>query len=802
MKKGAKVSTLRTLMFNEKEFWKVSKEKTPELKSRSWDSYNAMATNLNASERKAFPLLRRIWSNPYMAKSFLERSDLPATNTAFDAPPDEVEEWWSQNCGSIRLKRKPFKYQLQQVFRMAQVEAQCETNQFHYFRLDAGFLEFRFSGKTNRYESAVPHFEDEPVPTSMQLIFDPITSLAFPRFDESTAEEFALHSPLFSVKGGILADEVGLGKTFSSIMLCALNQRETKYLRRDGVHFRPLQVLKGRIVTGATLFACPNTLIKQIESEILGSMRIPPEKLIVISTKTQHEKFTAFDIAQAQIVLVSYNFLGGPYYNGLFSNHWCLAEYQEVSADFFDKCAPSLDCFHWHRVMVDEAHELFDDYHRIQGKKYMEIAAARLIHYTANFKWAITATPFSRPECQFTKYCDFLNLRVNGFPLSEVKTPDLSKISSLFRYSSSADSPWLLVLGYLFERHIVFRSTKASVGEENKIPQYQEKVVHVDLCPQERLLHDCCLNIADKLAICCSPLLFADVSAPFGVHIDEIYSQAVARLKNQVSSVRNYISWTEERLNSKRVILTTNGITHETSESQVRQLYPTSHYSLIIAQQEVRNLLLTLRKEQSKLRIYSKSVSVLENNRPPPRDVVDREAQLDTTIFSQNFWDMITTYWGTKLSMVCQFVHKTLQDESARIIIFSAFDPILSCLENLLGKLGIKVGCCKGNVFVKGNLLKAFRDGGVGSKLKKKPSDSPRVLAMSLAHSASGADLLSCSHIILVDTLIGTKQYVTSTEMQAIGRACRQGQERPATIIRFLCNDSEEMSLFVRRQSQ
>jgi hypothetical protein len=61
-------------------------------------------------------------------------------------------------------------------------------------------------------------------------------------------------------------------------------------------------VVEGRIITGASLFACPNTLNKQIESEILSSARIPPEQVLVISTKAQHEEITAFDIVQARIV--------------------------------------------------------------------------------------------------------------------------------------------------------------------------------------------------------------------------------------------------------------------------------------------------------------------------------------------------------------------------------------------------------------------------------------------------------------------------------------------------------------------
>jgi hypothetical protein len=124
------------------------------------------------------------------------------------------------------------------------------------------------------------------------------------------------------------------------------------------------------------------------------------------------------------------------------------------------------------------------------------------------------------------------------------------------------------------------------------------------------------------------------------------------------------------------------------------------------------------------------------------------------------------------------FVYSAVQDPAARIIIFSSHDETLDCLVNLIEKLGIFVGCCKGNVHAKASLLEGFRDEDSKKKSKRKKSSSVQVIAMSLK---SSADLVLCSHIVLLDTLIGSKQYVQSTEMQAIGRACRQGQQKPAT---------------------
>jgi hypothetical protein len=84
------------------------------------------------------------------------------------------------------------------------------------------------------------------------------------------------------------------------------------------------------------------------------------------------------------------------------------------------------------------------------------------------------------------------------------------------------------------------------------------------------------------------------------------------------------------------------------------------------------------------------------------------------------------------LKEVCKFVHNAVQDPAARIIIFSTHDEILDCLKNLLDKLGIVVGCCKGNVHAKGNLLEVFRDEDSKKKSKGKKSSSVQVIAMLL----------------------------------------------------------------------
>ncbi|MES1917914.1 MAG: hypothetical protein MHM6MM_009611, partial [Cercozoa sp. M6MM] len=129
----------------------------------------------------------------------------------------------------------------------------------------------------------------------------------------------------FSAAGGVLSDEVGLGKSFSMICLANLNRRVMPTVRvtpaevgvpnvkqpkrkrakksaksavkepvlqpaSDGkMLVKQVRVDRGHVLTGATLIMTPNHLVGQWQSEVTKMTRVPESKVIVLSTKPQHE---------------------------------------------------------------------------------------------------------------------------------------------------------------------------------------------------------------------------------------------------------------------------------------------------------------------------------------------------------------------------------------------------------------------------------------------------------------------------------------------------------------------------------
>eukprot|EP01126_Amoeba_proteus_P012524 TRINITY_DN15161_c0_g1_i1.p1 TRINITY_DN15161_c0_g1~~TRINITY_DN15161_c0_g1_i1.p1 ORF type:complete len:277 (-),score=69.72 TRINITY_DN15161_c0_g1_i1:303-1088(-) len=93
----------------------------------------------------------------------------------------------------------------------------------------------------------------------------------------------------------------------------------------------------------------------------------------------------------------------------------------------------------------------------------------------------------------------------------------------------------------------------------------------------------------------------------------------------------------------------------------------------------------------------------------------------------------------------------------------------------------------KGNVWVKSKALRDF----------KKENSTIKVILLSLDKAAAGTNLIEATHVILIDPPSGTTSQASATEKQAIGRACRQGQEKPVIVVRFIIRNTIEHDRFI-----
>jgi SNF2 family DNA or RNA helicase len=114
------------------------------------------------------------------------------------------------------------------------------------------------------------------------------------------------------------------------------------------------------------------------------------------------------------------------------------------------------------------------------------------------------------------------------------------------------------------------------------------------------------------------------------------------------------------------------------------------------------------------------------------------------------------------------------------------------------------------NVMVKGYVLPNYRSmsdhqcSTVVSKskaLKQFREEDVKVVLLSLERSASGMNLIEANYVVLLDPMDGTVEEARAYEIQALGRAHRQGQEQKVTLVRFVIQDSVEEELYLRNKS-
>lgn len=62
-------------------------------------------------------------------------------------------------------------------------------------------------------------------------------------------------------------------------------------------------------------------------------------------------------------------------------------------------------------------------------------------------------------------------------------------------------------------------------------------------------------------------------------------------------------------------------------------------------------------------------------------------------------------------------------------------------------------------------------------------------------------NLIEANYVVLLDPMDGTVEEARAYEIQALGRAHRQGQAQKVTLVRFVIQDSVEEELYLRNKS-
>jgi SNF2 family DNA or RNA helicase len=325
-------------------------------------------------------------------------------------------------------------------------------------------------------------------------------------FFDVTMQKFNLISDKKKVKfdGGCIIDEVGLGKTLQVVSLGLLSP-STNVGYTNTTH-------PNKFISKATLILCPNQLcgqwLREMQTQIKSESNI---KIISILTKRDFDKLSYNDLLDADFVLLSYTFLDNKNYTDVWTKEigtnksfhkkpWNTTDQKKVS-DVFTKMGSSLlkdplnslsqvhpmvQLIHWHRIVVDEFHEI---YKNDTSFAYID---NMLPFLTSDFRWVVTATPFNTKTC-VEKIFEFLTNYVN------VDGNNIFKEEQILEYLSES---------------CFRRNTKDSVKLEHTLPPIKEEIRWLKFSPTERMMYNAYLanlnnNKFDTYLrqLCCHPQL-------------------------------------------------------------------------------------------------------------------------------------------------------------------------------------------------------------------------------------------------------------------------------------------------------
>lgn len=211
----------------------------------------------------------------------------------------------------------------------------------------------------------------------------------------------------FVFKGGVLADEVGLGKTFSMISLIQYQLIKARARAQ-------MQSLGQNQPINPTLIICPRRLCLQWQEEIKASSTL---RSYIIHSITQFKKLTLETVKNYDVVIMSYQFLTNK-------------KYLEHRNELSDNDNENENNNHlpynwvWERLILDEGHEYITNSKSLLNKAHHRDTMCEIYRLNSKYRWICSGTPVS-------SYLDFWET-INFLSARAIKTSNYNDRSKWF----------------------------------------------------------------------------------------------------------------------------------------------------------------------------------------------------------------------------------------------------------------------------------------------------------------------------------------------------------------------------------
>lgn len=650
---------------------------------------------------------------------------------------------------------------------------------------------------------------------NINIKLDDVDVLWDPHYQKLVDDSSICH---VTTNGGILADTMGLGKTITTIGLMHYGK---KYNPND---YKDMD----RIYSRATLIIVPSHLAKQWVDEYEKAHK-SHKKIVVILTKTHHDKVSYLDIVQADVVIVTIQFLlnikfyGTLHYDIKTLTHFNIDSRDRTIFDYYhelikkptylDECNPMFEFFHFNRLIIDEGHEIMETINNKVGT---------FIHHfirsvRSRYKWYISGTPFTTIN-GFINTINYLGLSIH-INNSIIK---INEINGWYKtlYIDINDVVYKDIHTYLLEptgvenilKTCTIRHLKDDVKDNIKLLGYSEEIEWVELTKSERNIYDS-RALSGKTTkserrilqqLCCHPLIAESFKKIVGSEPTSLEDVQDKLIEHHTKNIQVYTKKIEEldKTNQAYHMLLSN---YNTKITESKFILSTLEKITDIVEDEDNNCIICYEFMPEPVitpcghlfcqDCINKCLSIKKEcpmckSEVKPEQLVKVNKRKHSQSNKQELSDEVITNplvqkYGTKLGKLIQMT-RSLLSQDARIIIFSQWDDMLLLIRKSMMENGIDCSFISGNVYRRNKAISRFKLGGKDNS----------VILLSLENSASGTNLTEASHIIMVEPIDNTKENIKAIEGQAIGRAVRLGQKNVTKIMRILCKDTIEEEIY------